>query len=569
MKKFLLVTAITLFSFVSGAQVIFYVESPSPNEGSYDLTYATPGGGWGTPDLADPVNAITAEVEWVSNGVDSLSCDPLTVDLTGKIAVLYRGDCEFGLKALNAYNAGAVGVIIINVAGEPVGMGPGADGATVPVPVVMISSTAGSLLKAEFEVGTTTVFIGTKTGLYDDDMGMTPQDYLRAQSFGVPGALNLDDTEFEVEVGSWVRNYGLVDQSDVQLQATIVKDGSTLYDEISAAQAIDAGDSMFIPLPTFSQSSYENGLYEMDYTIVYGGAEEADFDNQQECDFFFSDSLYSLCRIDPSTSLPVQNIPQFNGATSLMETCLHFQDPNASRVRFEGVTFAGNTSQFPEVTSMDGAFFEVYVYEWNDGFTDFNDYPDWNTADLNEVDYASYIYTSDLQGVPVWVPFDDKVQLNDDQRYMICLTFDPTIYPGYDNKVDYTTNFDNYLQPLNVLRTDLGQYFALGFGGDQSPSLSINLGSATANIVELPVVDLDAYPNPAMDFVNIPMKEGHEGNVFMQIFDLDGRMIESQDVSMQGNMLQVDVTSVPAGTYVIDLQFANGEKGTVQVAVIH
>ena len=560
---------VTMVSFASGAQVIFYVEAPSPNEGSYDLTYATPGGGWGTPDLEVPANAITGDVEWVSNGIDSLSCDPLTVDLTGKIAVLYRGDCEFGLKSLNAYNAGAIGVIIINVAGEPVAMGPGADGGSVPVPVVMISATTGATLKAEFEAGTTSVFIGTKTGLYNDDLGMTPQDHLRAQSFGVPGALNLNDTEFEVEVGAWVRNYGMDDQTDVQLQATIVKDGSTIYDEISTVETINSLDSFFFSLPTFSQTSYENGLYEMDYTIVYGAADEADFDNQQECDFFFSDSLYSLCRIDPGTYKPIQTIPQFNGTTSLMETCLHFQDPNASRVRFEGVTFAGNSSQFPDATSLDGAFFEVYAYEWNDGFTDFNDYPDWNTADLNEVDYASYIYTSDLQGEPVWVPFEDKVVLDDDQRYMICVTFDPTIYPGYDNKVDYTTNFDNYLQPLNVLRTDLGQYFALGFGGDQSPTLSLNFGPAEAGLVELPQVELDAYPNPAMDFVNIPMKEGHEGNVTMQIFNLDGKLMESQEVSMQGNMLQVDVTSIPAGTYVIDLQFANGETGKVQVAVIH
>ena len=35
-------------------------------------------------------------------------------DLTGKIALLGRGDCDFTVKMRNAQNAGAVGVIMVN-----------------------------------------------------------------------------------------------------------------------------------------------------------------------------------------------------------------------------------------------------------------------------------------------------------------------------------------------------------------------------------------------------------------------------------------------------------------------
>ncbi len=567
MKNLFLLTCLSLMSIIGGAQVICYIEAPSANEGSKDLTYAQ-GAGWGSPDLTNPVNAITANVEFVTDGIDSLSCGPLTNDLTGKIAVLYRGSCEFGTKSLNAQNAGAIGVIIINVAGAPVGMGGGADGPTVTIPVIMISLTDGVILKAEFEAGTTTCFIGTKTGLYTDDIGLTPQDYLRAEAFGINSYLNVDDTEFDVSVGSWVRNYGTNDQTDITLNCEIFFGGTSIYDQTSAVVTILAGDSMFIPLPLFTQTSYANGLYEMDYQLAMGAVDLAAFDNQQECDFFFSDSLFSLCRIDDVTFKPIQTVPQFNGTSSLMETCLHFQDPNASRVRFRGATFAGNTSQFPTATSLDGMFFEIYCYEWNDVFTDVNDYPDWNTADLTQVDYASYIYTADIQGEPVYLEFEDNVVLVDNQHYMICATFDPNIYPGYDNKVDYTENFVQYQLPLNVLRLDLTQYYSIGFGADQSPSLTINLEPIVFGLVELPVVDLEAYPNPAMEMLNIPLN-GHEGDLQLKIFDLAGKLIETQNVSMQDNILQVDVTSIPAGTYIIDLEFANGERGTVQVAILH
>jgi hypothetical protein len=49
-----------------------------------------------------------------ATAADSLACNAVTSDVNGKIAVLYRGDCQFGVKAKNAQDAGAIAVIIIN-----------------------------------------------------------------------------------------------------------------------------------------------------------------------------------------------------------------------------------------------------------------------------------------------------------------------------------------------------------------------------------------------------------------------------------------------------------------------
>ncbi|MDP2188352.1 MAG: GEVED domain-containing protein, partial [Sphingobacteriaceae bacterium] len=85
----------------------------------------------------------------ISPAGDNLNCvAPANASsLAGKIAVVYRGACEFGLKAYEAQQAGAVGVIIINnAAGLPINLGAGAWGGLVTIPVALISDMDGASL---------------------------------------------------------------------------------------------------------------------------------------------------------------------------------------------------------------------------------------------------------------------------------------------------------------------------------------------------------------------------------------------------------------------------------------
>ena len=78
-------------------------------------------------DFADLVSDITAPLKVVSdpaNGFDhhlNLACDdsPPLPSLTGKIALLGRGTCDFTVNMRNAQNAGAVGVIMVDRVQEP------------------------------------------------------------------------------------------------------------------------------------------------------------------------------------------------------------------------------------------------------------------------------------------------------------------------------------------------------------------------------------------------------------------------------------------------------------------
>ena len=74
-------------------------------------------------------------------------CTTATVSLTGKVAVIDRGSCDFTVKVLNAQKAGAVGVIIANnVATKP--FGPGGSSGRVKIPSGMVSQADGSTLHA-------------------------------------------------------------------------------------------------------------------------------------------------------------------------------------------------------------------------------------------------------------------------------------------------------------------------------------------------------------------------------------------------------------------------------------
>lgn len=73
-----------------------------------------------------------------------LACDPLTVDLTGQIALIARGVCGFTVKMANAEAAGAIGVVVYTDSRTPVAMG-GTDPG-IGIPGVMVTNADGLLL---------------------------------------------------------------------------------------------------------------------------------------------------------------------------------------------------------------------------------------------------------------------------------------------------------------------------------------------------------------------------------------------------------------------------------------
>lgn len=80
-------------------------------------------------------------------GVGGDGCEPLVNNVAGKVALVDRGACAFTVKAKNAQNAGATGVIIAN--NQPTGaIGLGGADASVTIAAISVAIEDGDAIKA-------------------------------------------------------------------------------------------------------------------------------------------------------------------------------------------------------------------------------------------------------------------------------------------------------------------------------------------------------------------------------------------------------------------------------------
>jgi uncharacterized repeat protein (TIGR01451 family) len=171
-----------LGSMTSGAsgEVGFSIPFPMDNPKSGTVEVTEPADlagsllhlGTGCDDCADLSSCFGARLtavtgtptpwEVVSDGTAAPTegCNELVDFTAGNIAVIRRGTCDFGLKALNAENAGASAVVIVNSTTPAPdqlipGMAAGDFGTLVTIPTVMITFNAGEPIIAAIEGGAT------------------------------------------------------------------------------------------------------------------------------------------------------------------------------------------------------------------------------------------------------------------------------------------------------------------------------------------------------------------------------------------------------------------------------
>ncbi len=592
MKKLLLSLSVILSASAASAQVIVAGVSPQNIVANYTHTWADPAGGWGTPDFTIPGTFVEDTLQLADDGTPGLNaqgnpvsasgCNALTPgSLFGKIAVVFRGDgttntnngaCEFGLKAFNAQNAGAVAVIVINRnPNEVIAMGSGADGANVTIPVVMIDLNDGATLVNEIANGPVVMFIGNKTGLFANDIALSSAAALAPKAGMVHSLLAQNGTEFNFEIGANVTNPGNQDQNAISLNAKVTNpSGATVYDETVSGLTLVAGDTAGIDVwpggastfPQFSLSSYTPGTYTLTYTASLGGTDEYDADNTVSFTFTVNDSVYSFTTKDATTgSLTNANFyrPGTNNAT--YSICTVINDPNASRVAATGLYFAATTAAASGVT-LDGEEMALYLYQWDDSFTDLNDANFGFTA-LTEVASGFYYYPSDLQEEVVYGAFSTPAVLVDNQRYLACVqTVNLDLYLGYGNQ-DYTWNTDVYLQPMFPNESD-GTYFGVGFGTELPSALGVALIDANdVSIAEANVIEGMAYPNPAND--NVTVSIDGEGVASLKVTDISGKTVMTNSLNLDEGKTDVSISTLDAGMYIFNVTLENGKTAQFNV----
>jgi len=554
----------------SQAQVIFNVLAPQNVAGTYNITWVTSADGWGTVDILDPANAVEDTLAFINDNstADSLGCDTANVgpDVNGKIAVIYRGTCEFGVKAMGAESHGARAVIIINnVAGDPLAMGAGAVGANVTIPVVMISQADGALLRAAVDAGVCVGFIGSLNGLYANDVGFFRSDVLLPEYGTFPGILATNSGEYSVPLAIWLTNYGNQAQTGITATAEILQEGNVMYSYTSDPFDLVAGDSLLVELGTYSAETY-SGKYTLNYSATIPTTDEFDANNSYSTSFDVVDELYSFSPVDPGTGLPfVPGHGAAGGAAAGWQTCIHFQNDNASRVALTGFWFSAVTQTAG--ADLDGELFGIAAYHWDTEFGGISEQPEINLVSLMEHDFEVPIGYE--EGTALFAQFEEPVMLEDGLRYLICLSIQSdTIRIGYNSGLNYDRNDTWFDQPMNMIYTVSDDTWYTGWSGGSVNTLGAVLIDANTIGVEENGVLEDAlpYPNPAADIIRVPVK-GLAGAASLRIIDAKGAIASTQRVRGTEGTVAVDVAGLAPGMYTFEMIPDNGTARTFRVLV--
>lgn len=566
MKTRLLSLLLLLCAGAAKAQVTVYVQQPSGQEGPLEFTWASD---WGqTPNLNDTANNVTAFACFVDDGsaADSLGCGTLVnaAQLAGKIAVVYRGSCEFGVKALNAQNAGAVAVVIINnVAGAPVGMGAGAQGANVTIPVVMISQDAGAALRDDFANCAVELFIGSQSNFYQYNLGFYKADILVPKYGETNSLIASNSSEFSVLIGAMMHNYGAAAMDNAAVNATVYKEGNLLYDQTSTPGTLNSGDSLYVTLPDFTEAGGYSGQYTITYTLQGGTADEFANNNSIAVTLTIGDKI-NYVPSDGTTQLPQPNlhvVPANN--TVGFRSCISFKDANASRLAVTGVWFSASCATDTVLTD---EVMTATLYQWNDAVTAANTLP--TDAGLSALTTGEYIFASNENSVPIFMPFFDVVTLNNDQWYLACLdSYSGVVRHGWDNSLNYDRLQTITAEPNGCLRD--GTTWYNGFTGiTGAPSIGLQVIDAnTIGMAEHTNTDVTPFPNPTNDVLRIPLK-GYNGAAAMRVVNSAGATVLEQRTAVGSDgMLTTHLGGLANGTYLFALTFDNGQRTEFRVQV--
>lgn len=442
------------------AQIACEGVSPSSIAGAYNFTWADPAGGdWNSPDFNISGTYIQDTLMLVEDGTPGINpqgnpisqegCNPLVNDLTGKIAVVYRNTCEFGQKALNAQNAGAVGVIIVNREPGVIEMAGATYGWEVTIPVVMIDDTDGAALVNEMNNGPVVMWIGNVYGLYDVNLGIGFDSTLIAPFGGFPNQI---DNSYNTQ--ALIYNHGTTTQGGTVDVSVLDGNGTQVYYNSNSAFSLDPGDSIVISFGTVPSLPDDN--YTLTYTLTPNGADQYGLDNELSTEYKIQKDVASYAMLDANNKPLTDSYRGFSAGNVDWGRCIIFEDENASALAIEGIEF----SWYADTTlnNLEGDVLFAYVYTV-DGY-DIGD-PNFNLYPNDVVAEGLYEFSNNDVYQNSYLAFDNAVDLIDNQRYMVCIEVEYLpVYLGVTEK-PYSGNALVDAKPISIYEYEFNYYYDL------------------------------------------------------------------------------------------------------------
>lgn len=599
----------------------FSVVAPSSIAGPKVFTMPSDwGGAVTTPILNMPV-AIAAP--------DSLGCSPLTSgSMTGKVAMVYRGNCEFGAKALAAEVAGATAVIIVNnIPGGPVGMGAGAVGNQVTIPVIMISQADGQTIANEIhggqqvDVSFTTWGIGAANDLGILTSGIS-QWHAKVAPLSQLGSNNGNPIALKAFDGAYIANFGTSDQSNVVLKSTL-----TFQPTSGPVQTVHVDSFQFSSFPQADSvlavgipGSYDihpatTGTYTTSLELRMANPDDFIGDNTNSNTFSVSEDIYCKSRYDFTNNRPVTNIGYRYGSTSVAT----FLAGNLYFVPIGG--YGAVSAQYNIIKDADdlsGEVSSVYLFKWTDDVV-----PDSmvETGELELVAANSINHTAqDTSGQFFEQNFLDisgstnAIVLDSNSWYYVAVELNNTCFLGYDGQINYlprtflrhhATGADQYSefyqinytgslidllgeQPnvllsnfaFDLMRTTAGESIDSVLYAKQKDGLvasiafkiSKNIIDAVDN-VKKKTAEIKAYPNPSSDLITFDVNTIVNSNELeYTVMSMTGQRMENtvhKNILGNSDKLVLDVSKYSGGNYLVLIKSKEGVSEFVKFSVMH
>ncbi len=360
-----------------------------------DKTYTTPNtndgasGTWaGYPGVAPALAMIAPNNRVITYPTDScISGGPVTIDMTGKIAMVYRGGgIEFGYKAWASMNAGASACVIVNnVDGGPVGMAAGTYGGSVTIPVFMISKADGYAIDSMIHQGDSVFINAFEWGQNNlNDLGIVNGGLAQWHNGAIPSyelTAGGDPMAYRGFDGAYVANFGTSDASNVTLLATtsftptggsasvVHKDSVTL----ASFPQTDSIWAMYCQQYNVGQYVTGNGMLDVTYNVHQNGIiDQFPFDNTASYQVQMTDNVYTKGRWDAANHRPFCTFYTGPGTNSGGTYDNYVWGPSfyvkTSRIA-DSSTFSLVTATSSGLvwTIPAGSYTSVYLLKWIDG----------------------------------------------------------------------------------------------------------------------------------------------------------------------------------------------------------
>ena len=567
-KKLPLIVLIAITSNVN-AQLDFRGISPSEVAFPFEFTYTSNSSytdSWGG-DIETPGFSLEGSLELIEQ--DTLGCGSYSKDLSNKIAFIYRGECSFYDKIYQAQLHGAKGVVIVNnEEGELFFMTGGETSYLVNIPAILISKSAGAILRDAMNETTVDVILRNIQDYFEYNLSLESDYTLIPREYATPQAMISDDSPYSIDLGAFVINRGSNDASEANLHARIIYLDS-VFSECSLTRSVPSGDTVFFDLPDVSFGSLEIGKYELVYFTDISDNEDQDtYYDTLKYSFEITNNRFSLCPLD-SESEPVSNHYTTTAISDLSSftQCIKFENPKASELAAEGIYFSVEN----ELYSVDQEEFLISCFQWNNNFNSNLESTTENFSDLTLLDEKYYILDGNLQKENIYVPFNSLVPLKDSMKYLFCINpfSTPDLLIGYNKKRDYTLNnyvFSESVNPIEIISfmNPQPQWYN-GFSSGITPGIAINfVDSDFLNVKEINNQKIKIYPNPIIENNWLTIENTTEVNE-IYVIDISGKVLKRNQIVGLQQEVKINFQDLQKGMYLVKVISNDNQVSTFHV----